>query len=62
MRYALEQSSLYGTAARVAEQVAELRDAGVHHVLCQMTSGEMPHATSLAAMRRFGEQVIPKFR
>jgi alkanesulfonate monooxygenase SsuD/methylene tetrahydromethanopterin reductase-like flavin-dependent oxidoreductase (luciferase family) len=62
VRYALEQSSLYGTAARVAEQVAELRDAGVHHVLCQMTSGEMPHATALASMRRLGEQVIPKFR
>ena len=62
VRHALAQSSLYGTAARVAEQVAELRDAGVHHVLCQMTSGEMPHATSLASMRAFGEQVIPKFR
>jgi hypothetical protein len=26
-----------------------------------MTSGEMPHATSLDSMRRFGEQVIPRF-
>src|SRR5262249_62112964 len=47
VRYALEQSSLYGTPASVTEQVAALRDAGVHHVLCQMTSGEMPHAVSL---------------
>jgi len=62
VRYALEQSSLYGTAARVAEQVAALREAGVGHVLCQMTSGEMPHATSLASMRDFGEQVMPRFR
>src|SRR5258705_1494 len=31
-------------------------------VLCQMTSGEMPHATSLASMRDFGERVIPLFR
>jgi alkanesulfonate monooxygenase SsuD/methylene tetrahydromethanopterin reductase-like flavin-dependent oxidoreductase (luciferase family) len=62
VRYALEQSSLYGTAARVAEQVAELREAGVGHVLCQMTSGEMPHATSMKSMRLFGEQVMPRFR
>ena len=62
VRYALEHSSLYGTAARVAEQVAELRDAGVGHVLCQMTSGEMPHAISLASMRAFGGRVIPEFR
>src|SRR5262249_32122098 len=32
VRYSLETSTLYGTAARVAEQVAELRDAGVRHV------------------------------
>jgi alkanesulfonate monooxygenase SsuD/methylene tetrahydromethanopterin reductase-like flavin-dependent oxidoreductase (luciferase family) len=62
VRWALAHSSLYGTAGRVAEQVAELRDAGVRHVLCQMTSGEMPHATALASMRRFGERVMPKFR
>jgi hypothetical protein len=46
----------------VAEQVAALRDAGIGHVLCQMTSGEMPHATTLASMQRFGERVIPRFR
>ena len=62
VRHALGQSSLYGTAARVAEQVAAVREAGVQHILCQMTSGEMPHATSLASMRAFGEQVMPKFR
>ena len=62
VRYALEQSSLYGTAGRVAEQVAALREAGVGHVLCQMTSGEMPHARTLASMRLFGDRVIPRFR
>src|SRR3989441_12608515 len=62
VRYSLEQSSLYGTAERVAEQMAALRDAGVGHVLCQMTSGEMPHAATLGSMRRFGEHVIPRFR
>src|SRR5262245_48820691 len=62
VRYALEESSLYGTAARVSEQLAALRDAGVGHILCQMTSGEMPHTIALGSMRRFGEQVMPKFR
>ena len=37
VRYSLETSALCGTAKRVADQVAEVRDAGAHHVLCQMT-------------------------
>ena len=62
VRYALDHSALYGTAPRVAEQVAELRDAGVGHVLCQMSTGDLPHASVLDSMRRFGEQVMPRFR
>jgi alkanesulfonate monooxygenase SsuD/methylene tetrahydromethanopterin reductase-like flavin-dependent oxidoreductase (luciferase family) len=62
VRYALENSALCGTPARVAEQVAALRDAGTHHVLCQMSVGFLPHARVMDAMRRFGEQVIPKLR
>jgi hypothetical protein len=46
----------------VADQVAELRDAGAHHVLCQMTCGDLPHAQVMESMRRFGEDVIPRFR
>jgi alkanesulfonate monooxygenase SsuD/methylene tetrahydromethanopterin reductase-like flavin-dependent oxidoreductase (luciferase family) len=61
-RYSLEASSLYGTADRVAEQVAELRDAGAHHLLCQLSTGFLPHARIMTSMRRFGEQVIPRFR
>jgi alkanesulfonate monooxygenase SsuD/methylene tetrahydromethanopterin reductase-like flavin-dependent oxidoreductase (luciferase family) len=61
-RYSLEASSLYGTADRVAEQVAELRDAGAHHILCQLSTGFLPHARIMTSMRRFGEQVIPRFR
>ncbi len=60
-RYSLEASALYGTAERVAEQVAELRDAGAHHVLCQLSCGYLPHATIMESMRRFGERVIPRF-
>lgn len=60
-RYSLQTGALYGTARRVAEQVAELRDTGVHHVLCQMSTGFLPHARVMASTRLFGEDVIPRF-
>jgi len=60
-RYSLTTASLYGTAQRVAEQLAEIRDAGVHHVLCQMSTGYLPHASIMESMRRFGEEIIPRF-
>jgi alkanesulfonate monooxygenase SsuD/methylene tetrahydromethanopterin reductase-like flavin-dependent oxidoreductase (luciferase family) len=62
VRYALDLTALYGTAAQVAEQVAALRDAGVHHILCQMSVGYLAHNKILDSMRRFGEQVRPKFQ
>jgi alkanesulfonate monooxygenase SsuD/methylene tetrahydromethanopterin reductase-like flavin-dependent oxidoreductase (luciferase family) len=62
VRYSLQHSSLYGTPARVAEQIAELRDAGAHHVLCQMSTGYLPHASIMSSMQRFGEAVIGRFR
>jgi alkanesulfonate monooxygenase SsuD/methylene tetrahydromethanopterin reductase-like flavin-dependent oxidoreductase (luciferase family) len=62
VRYALATASLYGTARRVAEHVAELRDAGVRHVLCQLSTGYLPHPRILDSMRRFGDDVIPRFR
>jgi alkanesulfonate monooxygenase SsuD/methylene tetrahydromethanopterin reductase-like flavin-dependent oxidoreductase (luciferase family) len=61
VRYALTTASLYGTSRRVAEQVAELRDTGVHHVLCQMSTGYLPHPRILDSMRRFGDEVRPRF-
>ncbi len=62
VRYSLETSAFCGTAARVAEQVAELREAGAHHVLCQMVCGYLSHARIMESMRRFGEDVMPRFR
>jgi hypothetical protein len=62
VRYALEHSALYGSADRVAEQAAALRNAGAQHVLCQMSIGFLPHARIMASMGRFGEHVIPRFR
>ena len=48
--------------ARVRDQVAALRDAGVRHLLCQTGFGDMSHDAEPASMRRFGEQVMPSFR
>jgi hypothetical protein len=42
--------------------VAELRDAGVRHVLCQLSHGYLPHERIMESMRRFGERVVPRFR
>jgi len=61
VRYSLETSTLCGTPARVADRMAELRDAGVHHVLCQMSYGYLPQRAIMESMRRFGEAVAPKF-
>jgi alkanesulfonate monooxygenase SsuD/methylene tetrahydromethanopterin reductase-like flavin-dependent oxidoreductase (luciferase family) len=60
--YMLASGSLFGSAARVREQVAELRDVGVRHLLCQTGFGDMSHEQNLASMRRFGEEVMPAFR
>jgi alkanesulfonate monooxygenase SsuD/methylene tetrahydromethanopterin reductase-like flavin-dependent oxidoreductase (luciferase family) len=59
--FVLSTGSLYGTPARVREQVAELRDVGVRHLLCQTGFGAMSHEHNIASMRRFGEQVMPAF-
>jgi alkanesulfonate monooxygenase SsuD/methylene tetrahydromethanopterin reductase-like flavin-dependent oxidoreductase (luciferase family) len=62
VRYSLTSAALCGTAERVADMVAELRDAGVHHVLCQLSHGYLPHARIMESMQQFGEAVIPRFR
>ncbi|MCA8929359.1 MAG: LLM class flavin-dependent oxidoreductase [Alphaproteobacteria bacterium] len=60
--YVLETGSIYGSPKRVREQVAELREAGVRHLLCQTGFGAMSQEQNLASMRRFGEEVMPAFR
>jgi alkanesulfonate monooxygenase SsuD/methylene tetrahydromethanopterin reductase-like flavin-dependent oxidoreductase (luciferase family) len=62
VKYVLGTGSLYGSPSRVRDQVAELRDAGVQHLLCQTGFGDMSHEHNLASMRRFGEEVMPAFR
>jgi alkanesulfonate monooxygenase SsuD/methylene tetrahydromethanopterin reductase-like flavin-dependent oxidoreductase (luciferase family) len=61
VKYVLATGSLYGSPARVRDQVAELRDAGVQHLLCQTGFGAMSHEQNLASMRRLGEEVMPAF-
>ena len=60
--YVLETGSIYGSPKKVTEQVAEIRDAGVRHLLCQTGFGAMNHEQNIASMRRFGEQVMPAFQ
>lgn len=62
VRYTLDTGAIYGTPQHVAEQVAALRQAGVQHLLCQMSFGYIAHDKIMASMRRFGEQVMPAFR
>ena len=59
--FALRSGTLIGTAGDVAEQVAELRDAGVGHLLCQMSFGYLAHERIKSSMRRFAEKVMPAF-
>jgi alkanesulfonate monooxygenase SsuD/methylene tetrahydromethanopterin reductase-like flavin-dependent oxidoreductase (luciferase family) len=61
LAFILSTGSLFGSPARVREQVAALRDAGVQHLLCQTGFGDMSHEQNLLSMRRFGEQVMPEF-
>ncbi len=60
--FALANGAIHGTAADVAAQFAELKRAGVGHVLCQMSFGYLPHDKIMASMRRFGDAVMPAMR
>jgi alkanesulfonate monooxygenase SsuD/methylene tetrahydromethanopterin reductase-like flavin-dependent oxidoreductase (luciferase family) len=62
IRFALGSGALIGSAKDVTEEIAALRDAGAGHILCQMSFGYLGHDRIKASMRRFGEQVIPRFR
>lgn len=58
----VEHAFLAGTPKRVAEQVAELRDAGVRNLLLNVNVGQIPHQQVERSMRLFGEKVLPYFR
>ena len=60
-KMAMETGSLYGCTKKVKEQVAELKELGVCHLLCQTGFGAMDMQQNISSMRRFGEEVIPSF-
>lgn len=62
LRFAMTTGAIYGTASDVADQVANLRDNGIGHMLCQMSFGHLPHGKIVSSMRRFGDEVMPAFR
>jgi alkanesulfonate monooxygenase SsuD/methylene tetrahydromethanopterin reductase-like flavin-dependent oxidoreductase (luciferase family) len=62
VRWSLGTGAIVGTAERVAEQVAALHDAGVRHLLCQLSFGYLPHERITDSMHRFAASVIPRFR
>ena len=62
VRFSLDTGALYGTPAQVREQVAALQEAGVRHVLAQMSFGYLGHERIMTSMRRFGDEVLPAFR
>ena len=62
LRYVMESGCIYGTAAHVRDELAALSDAGVKHVLCQTSFGDMAHDKVMAGMRRFGEEVMPALK
>lgn len=62
IRFALQSGTILGSAKDVAEQVAALQGAGVGHLLAQMSFGYLAHDKILASMRRFGCEVIPRFK
>ena len=58
----VEHAFLAGSPKRVAEQIAELRDAGVRNLLLNVNVGQMPREQVESSMRLFGEKVLPLFR
>ena len=57
-----EHAFLAGSPKRVAEGIAELRDAGVRNLLLNVNVGQMPREQVEASMKLFGEKVLPKFK
>ena len=57
-----EHAYILGTPQRVAEQIAELRDAGVRNLLLQVDTGGLAFERASRTMHLFQEKVAPLFR
>ena len=58
----LEHAFLAGSPKRVAEQIAELKEAGVRNLMLTVNVGEMPREQVESSLRLFGEKVLPRFK
>jgi alkanesulfonate monooxygenase SsuD/methylene tetrahydromethanopterin reductase-like flavin-dependent oxidoreductase (luciferase family) len=62
VKFALANGAIYGTTKDVAEAIAEMKAAGIGHVLAQMSFGYLTHDRIMASMTRFSEGVIRKMQ
>ena len=58
----VETSFILGTSNQVADQIAELRDAGTRNLMLKLNTGEMRKADVTRSMRLLGEKIIPLFQ
>ena len=58
----VEHAFLAGSPKRVAEQIAELKDAGVRNLFLNVNVGQMAPEQVERSMRLFGSKVLPQFR
>ena len=57
-----ERLFILGTPSQVAEEVAEIRDAGVRNLMLENSFGGMTFDQVRRTLTRFGEEVAPLFR
>lgn len=62
VRFALNNGAIYGTARDVAERIGELKEAGVGHMLAQMSFGYLGQERILRSMRLFSEGVLGRLK
>ena len=56
------ETILFGTPARVREQMARLLEvSGCNYVICAFAWGTLPHEQTLRSLRLFAEEVMPAF-
>jgi alkanesulfonate monooxygenase SsuD/methylene tetrahydromethanopterin reductase-like flavin-dependent oxidoreductase (luciferase family) len=57
----LEHAFLAGTAGTVAEQIAELKEAGVRNLMLNFNVGQIPKQHVERSLEVFGKKVLPRF-
>ena len=57
----LEHAFLAGNAGTVAEQIAELKEAGVRNLMLNFNVGQIPNHQVERSLEVFGKKVLPRF-